>query len=116
MRTNHMFAIAVYLQDRHDRSVLFGCPPSPDIDALYKGVFCLCFLHGRSTPFCVPARRVFAAPRKRLSVSDIQTAIRGIPRAARVPRKTANPENRRCEGQKNVISAMKKTVNGGKYS
>ena len=37
MRTNHMFAIAVYLQDRHDRSVLFGCPPSPDIDALYKG-------------------------------------------------------------------------------
>lgn len=95
MRTNHMFAIAVYLQDRHDRSVLFGRPPSSDIDALYKGVFCLCFLHGRSTPFCVPARRVFAAPRKRLSVSDIQTAIRGYP-----PRRESAAQNgKSCESE-----------------
>ena len=117
MRTNHMFAIVVYLQDRHDRSVLFGCYPSPDINALYKGrVLPVLFARSehallRSCPEGVcRAAKAFAC----VGYSDCDPGVFLAPRECRT--KTANPVNRRCGGRKYVISAMKKTVNGGNYS
>lgn len=116
MRTNHMFAIAVYLQDRHDRSVLFGCPPSLDIDALYKGrVLPVLFAWSEHAFFRSCPEGVCRAA-KALACVGHSVRSGGIPRAARVPHKTANPVNRRCEYREHVISAMKKTIDGGNYS